>query len=336
MTFKIKFYGVRGSIPSPLTGKQVEEKITLAFQKAEGLKGTEWEHQFGKDNSNDLKWVQNHIQFNIRSTYGGNTTCMEARCNNLPIIFDMGSGMRELGKAMIPEIFANKGFNGKVLESHLHWDHIQGFPFFAPLFMPRKKFRNRLEFFGGKSWDAQLELVLQGQMNPPVFPVNLKELNHTSMQMDFNTIWDGWEEDIDATKLLARKLFHPQETFGYQVINDGIKIVFATDHEPYSGDIVPAGLRELADGADILITDCQYSHDNFLGNKDGVQKLGWGHSYPEYIAMVAKECGVKKVITTHHDPNSSDREIEMIADTVEAICDISTEPAYEGMEIVLA
>jgi ribonuclease BN (tRNA processing enzyme) len=269
---------------------------------------------------------------------------VEARCDNYPIIFDMGTGMRELGKAMMPEIFANKGFEGMVLQSHLHWDHLQGYPFFAPLFMPQKKFKNKLWFYGGKSWDAQLEVVLQGQMNPPVFPVNLKELDHTGMAMAFNTIWDGWEMDAPSRglgssfcgRVLARKLFHPQETFGYQLIQDGIKIVFATDHEPYSGNVVPTGLKELADGADILVTDCQYSHDNFLGKKDGVQKLGWGHSYPEYIAMVAKECNVKKVITTHHDPNSTDREIEMIADTVEAICDISTEPAYEGMEIVLA
>jgi phosphoribosyl 1,2-cyclic phosphodiesterase len=333
----IKFYGVRGSVPSPLTGNQVEDKIVQAFRKAKELEAAGFKHEFGQDS--DLKWVQNHIQFNVRSTYGGNTTCLEIRCNGYPLIFDMGTGMRELGKAMIPEIIANKGINGTIFQSHLHWDHLQGLPFWAPLFMPRRRFNNNFKFYGGKAWDSKLEDVLKGQMNQPVFPVNLEELQHTAMNMEFETIWDGREIKRNAiivnADVLARKLFHPQETFGYRVKHGDAVVAFTTDHEPYSGDVVPAGLRELIDGVDIWITDCQYSHENYLGNKDGIQKLGWGHSYPGYIAMVAHECGVKKIITTHHDPSSSDREIEMIADSVEAICDISTEPAYEGMEITL-
>jgi len=326
MSLELNFYGVRGSIPTPLTGKQIEEKITNSLRLVHTKK-------FGVDSfEDDLKYVQKSIPFNIRSTYGGNTTCVELKANDEQIIFDMGTGMRELGKAMIPQIIANKGVEGTILQSHLHWDHIQGFPFWAPLFMPRKKFKNSFMFYGGKSWDAQLEVALQGQMNPPVFPVNLEELRHTAMNMEFRTIWDGWQSGL----ILARKLFHPQETFGYRITRENITIAFTTDHEPYAGNAVPDGLRELIDGVDLLITDCQYSHENYIGKKDGIQKLSWGHSYPEYIAMIAKECNVKKIITTHHDPGSADRDIEIIADTVEAICDIPTEPAYESMKIKLA
>lgn len=333
MSLELNFYGVRGSIPSPLTGKQVEEKITAAFQKLEELKNCGFNHTFEKHSfEKNLKWVQNHIQFNVRSTYGGNTTCVVLNTDFEPIVFDMGTGMRELGKTMIPQIIANKGIKGTVLQSHLHWDHIQGFPFFAPLFMSRRKFDNSFTFYGGKSWDAQLEVALQGQMNAPVFPVNLEELRHTAMDMKFRTIWDGWM----SGDILARKLFHPQETFGYRVTRDGITIAFTTDHEPYAGNVVPEGLKELISGVDLWVTDVQYSHDNYVGKKDGVQKLGYGHSYPAYIAAAAKECNVKKIITTHHDPNSSDRDIEIIADEIEGICDISAEPAYEGMQIKLA
>lgn len=321
---KVSFYGVRGSVPSPLTGKQVEEKIVKAIMSMK------------IDDGANIKELVQKLPFNLRSTYGGNTTCVEVRTdNNLPIIFDMGTGIRELGKSMIPEIIGNSGINGIILQSHVHWDHLQGLPFWAPMFMSREKFNNYFMFYGGKSWESELEHVLQGQMSPPVFPINIEELRATAMKMEFFTIFDTWTKKIETELTIrARKLFHPQETFGYSISTQNVKLVFTTDHEPYASGI-PNGLADLVDGSDVWITDCQYTHDAYLGKKDGVQKLGWGHSYPEYIANVAKECGAKKVVTTHHDPASTDIEIEMIAQKVQDLSGVQTIAAYEGLVLEL-
>lgn len=313
---KIKFWGVRGSVPSPLTPVQIQEKVNKAIELSkQGLP----------------------IPFEIGSTYGGNTTCVEVNCGNQLFILDMGTGVRELGKEQLKTSFKNKGLFGTILQSHVHWDHIQGFPFWAPLYLPRRQFNCKFDFFGGKQWDSQLDLVYRSQMDSPNFPINLQELEQTSMHMNFQTIYDGWEKlfithNIDI-KVLARKLNHPQETFGYRIEYKDKSIAFTTDHEPY-GLIVPKPLAELVQGVDLWITDCQYSHDDYVG-KNSVQKLGWGHSYPEYISLVAKECGVKKVVTTHHDPDSTDNKILQLSNQVQDGSKIHTIPAYEGLEINL-
>lgn len=353
---KIKFYGVRGSIPSPLTGSQIQDKIARIIRQIQYVGADKLpeinkslEFQAAVSNVNSVKeWMRDNLDFNLYSTYGGNTTCVEVRCGTYPIILDMGTGIRALGDDMIPEIIGNGGIQGTVLQSHLHWDHIQGMPFWKPLFMPSSKFNNKFTFFGGKEWDSKLETVLRGQMNTPVFPVRLEELQASAMDMEFNTIHDGWGKSLNEPEverisreplrfhenidLLARKLNHPQETFGYRISYKGNTMTFTTDHEPYA-DGIHNNLKELVDGTDIWVTDCQYGHDVYLGKTDGVQKMGWGHSYPEYIAEVAKECGVKKVITTHHDPAASDKDVELIAETVQNNCEIETMAAFEGMEI---
>jgi phosphoribosyl 1,2-cyclic phosphodiesterase len=324
MSIDVKFWGVRGSVPSPLTPAAVEAKVRRAIRRVteEGVSAEA-------------------LSFEDVSTYGGNTTCVEVRCDDQLFILDMGTGIRELGKAQMPEIFRTKKLRGTILQSHVHWDHIQGIPFWGPMYLPRRQFNCEFEFCGGKSWDSQLDLVYRGQMSPPVFPVNLEELEQTAMTMKFTSIYEGWKSTRfmdqavspgvhqDEVKVLAMKLFHPQETFGYRIESKGLSIAFTTDHEPYASGI-PRGLAELVQGADVWITDCQYSHDEYCG-KSGPQKMGWGHSYPEYIAKVAAEARPRRVVTTHHDPDASDASILAIANAVQDMCKIETVPAFEGM-----
>ncbi len=325
MSIDVTFWGVRGSVPTPLTPKQLQAKVQEALRLTkEGLP----------------------VPFEVGSTYGGNTTCVEVQADGELFILDMGTGVRELGKAQMAEVFQTKKLRGTILQSHVHWDHIQGLPFWGPMYLPRSGFDCAFNFFGGKQWDSQLDTVYRGQMNPPVFPVNLEELEQTAMQMEFQSVYDGWQKafkiaspDSDFSfapqqskhvKVLARKLFHPQETFGYRItIQSGESIAFTTDHEPYA-DGLPKALLELVDGADLWITDCQYTHDQYLG-AGGPQRMGWGHSFPEYIARVAKEAKPKAVITTHHDPDSSDQRILEIANAVADMSGIQTIPAYEGL-----
>ena len=316
---KTTFWGVRGSIPSPLTPQQVEDKVRRAFEAAE------------RGDSFDM------LNFDERATFGGNTTCVEVDVEGSQFIFDMGTGVRELGKSQIKSIMAKppheRLLKGTILQSHVHWDHIQGLPFWAPMYLPRRQFGCFYEFFGGKTWDSKLDEVYRGQMDAPYFPVNLQELEESAMQMKFNTVYDGWMHslvhDDDLLTVLARKLNHPQETFGYRLYYRDKTIAFTTDHEPFA-DGIPRGLAELVQGVDLWITDCQYTHDEFIGAR-GPQKMGWGHSFPEYIAKVAKEVKPKSIITTHHDPDADDKRIISIANAVQDMCQIDTKPAYEGL-----
>lgn len=325
--FNVKFWGVRGSVPTPLTPAQVEAKVRAALCFAE-------ENPIG-DVGPGFDIVRDALPFEVYSTFGGNTTCVEVNCADQLFILDMGTGVRELGNAQMAGIMQTKKLHGTILQSHVHWDHIQGLPFWKPLYLPRRLFDCKFEFFGGKQWDSQLDLVYRGQMNPPVFPVNLEELEQTAMDMAFQPIHDGWVQSRggDAPRVLARKLQHPQETFGYRINHGDKTLTFTTDHEPYAAGL-PKPLMELVDKADVWITDCQYSHDEYIG-KVGPQKMGWGHSFPEYIAAVAKEAKPKKIVTTHHDPEASDLRIIQLARQVQELSGIETVPAYEGLSLTL-
>ncbi len=329
----VRFWGVRGSIPSPLTGSKIRAKVLEALTIARN------DVSFTEQSSESLeKWIDTNLPFEVRSTYGGNTTCVEVRCGKTLIIIDMGTGLRELGSALMPETLEAKGLSGIILQSHVHWDHIQGLPFFGPLYMPKGVFKNKFTFYGGKEWDANLETVLKGQMDHPVFPVLFGELKHTGMEMEFHTIHDGWTITINSENgpitIKARKLHHPQETFGYRIEFDGRIFCFTTDHEPYGNDTVPTPLKALVQDADLWVTDCQYSLDDYQG-VNGVQKLNWGHSYPEYISKVGRASRAKRILTTHHDPDASDCKISELARLVEMLSSIPTAAAYEELEIAL-
>ncbi|MEK7546382.1 MAG: MBL fold metallo-hydrolase [Patescibacteria group bacterium] len=332
----VRFWGVRGSVPSPITNAAIEEKMVEVARKAI----VKFKIRDGHVPDEEvLEWMRSSIPFRDRATYGGNTTCVEVRVGGELIILDMGTGLRELGLSLMGETRKYGGLKGTILQSHVHWDHIQGYPFWPQLYIPRTAVQNEFMFYGGREWDKSLEEVLRGQMNPPVFPVDHRELEMTSLKMNFDTVYDGKKiiisqlPEADRVRVTCRKLNHPQETYGYRIEHRGKVLAFCTDHEPYAGNEPPRGLLELAKDADVFITDCQYSHDEYAGVGGKVQKHGWGHSYPEYIAKVADMAKVKKVVTTHHDPQASDARIEEIAEAVEKMSGITTVPAYEGLII---
>ena len=334
-TMRIRFWGVRGSVPAPLTPAQVEDKAFRLLKRARS------NPRFSTmDDEELLSWLQTDVPFVERSTYGGNTTCVEVRCGDVLFIIDMGTGLREFGVATLKETLEQKGLSGFILQSHVHWDHVQGLPFLPQLYMNKKIFKNTFTFYGGKEWDADLEKVLRGQMDHPVFPVQFGEISNTGMEMKFHSIYDGWslsltDADGETIHVLARKLNHPQETFGYRIEYRGSTFCFTTDHEPYGNDATHVGLLQLATNADLWVTDCQYDLDEYLGSGGRVQKCGWGHSYPEYLAKIAKAAHPKRILTTHHDPGASDERIEELSLQVERLCDIQTRAAYEGLTIVL-
>ncbi len=326
-----RFWGVRGSVPAPLTPAKVEEKVTYAVMQALAQK-----LPLDSSFTQIREWLKRELPFERRATFGGNTTCVEVRCGSLLIILDMGTGIRELGLSLLPQVFQRKGFDCVILQSHVHWDHIQGVPFWAELYMGETKgFHNNSCFYGGKEWDKSLEEVLRGQMDQPVFPIDFGEITQTGMKMQFETVYDGKVLELitpekEKVHVLVKKLNHPQETFGYRIEYKGEVFTFCTDHEPYAA--LDPNLVTLARGADVFVTDCQYTYHGYCGH-GGVSKLGWGHSYPEYIAEVVREAKPRVVITTHHDPQADDELVMEIARKVQEISSIKTLPAYEGLNL---
>jgi phosphoribosyl 1,2-cyclic phosphodiesterase len=330
----VRFWGVRGSVPSPIAPAAVEAKMRDALVVAAR------DGSLPRDASPEAveAWMQKHLSFAQRSTFGGNTTCVELRCDDELIIFDMGTGLRELGNALIGQTIRDKGMHATVLQSHVHWDHIQGYPFMPQIYMPRKSFDNRFTFYGGKDWHRSLEEALRYQMSDPMFPVPHGEIERVGLKMDFNTVWNGREMTIDGKhgkiSVLCHKLNHPQETYGYRVEYRGKVVTFCTDHEPYGAGL-NRDLLALVKDTDLFITDCQYTLHEYTGEGGKVQKQNWGHSFPEYIADVARAANAKRVATTHHDPSASDGHVVVIADQVAKVSGVSTLAAHEGLTIAV-
>ena len=249
--------------------------------------------------------------------YGGNTSCVSLTSDTGHLfIFDCGSGLRELGN----ELMANQHgeLAGYILISHTHWDHIQGFPFFGPVFRPG----NRFQVIGWGGDEAQdLSEIMAGQMKEHYFPVGLaslpSELNFFSLR-DFPGITAGIPIDLDGAKLTTQHLKHPLPSLGYRLEIAGRVLVYATDQEPTKAptpamletgkllgdDIIDPKVVELARGADVLIHDAQYSIEELN------EKIGWGHNAAEIAVDTAIKAGVKRLILYHHDPSHDDAAID--------------------------
>jgi phosphoribosyl 1,2-cyclic phosphodiesterase len=222
---------------------------------------------------------------------GGNTSCVEVRVGDELIVFDGGTGLRALGAESRPR-------EANLFFSHVHWDHIQGFPFFAPAFVPG----NHFTLHGPGRNGAQLLAALEKQMQPPTFPVTMGQMGAT---LDFAGVADGDVVPVGAARVLVRALNHPQGCLGYRVELGGKSVVYATDFEPLAdGESSPSALA-LAANADVLICDAQYTVDEYEG-RSGPARRGWGHNTVHHATRLAKEAGVGTLVLFHHDPAHDD------------------------------
>jgi len=230
---------------------------------------------------------------------GGNTSCVEVRAGKALVVFDGGTGLRMLGKRLIKEM----PFTAHLFFSHVHWDHIQGFPFFDPAFVAG----NVIHLYGGNNVSRTLEETLAGQMDHPSFPVHLTEMG---AKMAFHDVNDFTPVEVDAgdgtkASVSAARGNHPNGVWAYRVDHGGKSVVYATDTEHYA--VVDPRLAKLAKGTDVLIYDSQYTPEEYAGTSGtGGPKLGWGHSTFEEAVKLAKFSGVKKLVLYHHDPMQSD------------------------------
>ncbi len=256
--------------------------------------------------------------------YGGNTSCVEVRVNGHIYVFDCGTGFRNLGKQLSLE-HAGDGKNGHPINahiflSHFHWDHIQGIPFFSPLYNDRES----SFIFHSSSRTRGLQQALEEQMADPYFPVNMSEM---AAHRQFCTIDEGRTKLEDCT-VQAMWLNHPQGCLGFRMETQGKVIVYATDNEP--GDpVFDKSVRKLAEGADLLIYDAQYLPEEYAARKQG-----WGHSHWREAVNVVMESGAKELILFHHDPDHTDSCIDAVVKQAREYYP-KVRAASEGMEIVL-
>lgn len=254
---KLKFWGVRGSIPTPM-------------------------------------------QQNLG--YGGNTSCIEVRLPNDELfIFDAGTGIRQLGVAL-KDNPADAARDIHLFLTHYHWDHIQGLPFFGPLYDPKRT----LTFYA-TSYTSALRESLSGQMIQPYFPVNFDAVSENKQFVNKGHM------PVTVGDLTVRPfpMNHPQGASGYRIEAAGASVVYATDRE-HGDKKLDAVLREHSQNADILIHDAQYTPQQYPRFK------GYGHSTWEEAVNVARECNVKRLILFHHDPDHDDAAVSEIVERARA------------------
>jgi phosphoribosyl 1,2-cyclic phosphodiesterase len=256
--------------------------------------------------------------------YGGNTSCVEVRVNGHIYVFDCGTGFRNLGKQLSQEQAVNgksgHPINAHIFLSHFHWDHIQGIPFFEPLYNNR----DSSFVFHSSSRTRGLQQALEEQMADPYFPVNMSDM---AAHRQFCTIDEG-RTTLEGCTVQSKWLNHPQGCLGFRMETQGKTIVYATDNEP--GDpVFDKSVRKLAEGADLLIYDAQYLPEEYAARKQG-----WGHSHWREAINVVMESGAKELILFHHDPDHTDSCIDAVVKQAREHYP-KVRAASEGMEIVL-
>ncbi len=254
--------------------------------------------------------------------YGGNTTCFEINCGDKRIIIDAGTGIRLLGKKIMLEE-ANL-LNADLFFTHTHMDHIQGLPFFAPLYNPNSNVRLNAGHLGGEKYDLQ-GIIGTMLMKDPVFPVpsSLIEQACSFSDYDCGKVFELGRGVVVKTG----KLNHPNGACGYRIEFDGKVIAICTDTEHYEGEI-DANVVELAQDADIMVYDSAYTDEEYPKFK------GWGHSTWQEAIKVADKAKVKQTLLFHHDPSHNDDKMDQIAKEAAAVRD-GVRPAIEGEEISL-
>jgi phosphoribosyl 1,2-cyclic phosphodiesterase len=245
--------------------------------------------------------------------YGGNTSCVSVRTDaGTLLVLDAGTGIHELGQTLLRE---GGPVNGHLLIGHTHWDHIQGLPFFAPLFQAG----NTWHVYGPRGLDSSIDKALAGQMQYTYFPVQLLDFDAT---IEYHDLVEGRFE-IDDVVVTTRYLHHTALTLGYRIEADGVTFVYSSDHEP-SGDAEPgpdavetmnreeaqhvAFLRD----ADLVVHDAQYLAEEYP------EKVGWGHSPMEYVVDVASAADVRRLALYHHDPTRTDDQVDQVVERARA------------------
>ncbi|MBN8546953.1 MAG: MBL fold metallo-hydrolase [Ignavibacteria bacterium] len=279
----IRLWGVRGSVPTPPTTAQYRDKLRQVLKLSAG-------RSFESDSDADA-FIES-LDDSLKYLLGGNTTCIEVVANDTRLIFDMGSGIRELGNHLLKS--ADPLNEMHIFISHTHWDHIQGWPFFKPAYMPKYK----MNFY---SPHGNFEQRLTEQQEFKFFPVSL---NFMASKKEYKEFPPETSLEINGIKIKNLELHHPGKSYGYRVEYQGKVFVFASDSE--YNNFTTQKFQKFIDffgKADIIVFDAQYSFDQEM------QRVDWGHSSAFVGVDLAMQAEAKTLILFHHEPDNDDFEI---------------------------
>ncbi|MDR2184790.1 MAG: MBL fold metallo-hydrolase [Treponema sp.] len=310
----IRFWGVRGSLPAPQLPSQIKHKVSAILERL-----TPADIESPESRERFLAGLPSWLF----GTIGGNTPCVSVQIGPREhIVFDAGSGIRELGIAMAKE--KPKPDQYRIFFSHFHWDHLQGLPFFNPSYDPAVK----LDFYSPM---PNLENALQGQMTSPYFPIHMEAMgakkffHHLDRSVSFGDV-----------SISFKKMNHPGDSYSYLVSDGSRRFIYATDTELSAADFIKNDENTaFFDKADLVVIDSQYT----LG--EAIEKYNWGHSAFSLAVDFAANWGIKHLIMFHHDPAYDDRKLFNILQSARwytermGIKGIQITLAMEGMEISL-
>lgn len=318
---QVHFWGTRGSLPAPTTTGMIETKIFKAIKMSQS-------YNLKTDNE-IMDFIHTKLPFSVRASFGGNTSCVEIRGQKEYILCDAGTGLRDFGnhfmKSGIAETEKLPGvFN--IFISHLHWDHIHGFPFFIPAYIPG----NRIKIHG---CHKDLEKAFINQQNPLSFPVQFNAMNSN---ISFHIIEPGRTYDIAGMSVTSIKQNHPGDSYGYSFTKDGKKIVYSTDCE-HKNDADDENYEFIGffQNADLLIFDAQYRLLDAVDSKEN-----WGHSSNLMGVELSVRSGVRRLSLFHSEHTYDDESLaQFLNDTHEYLkihdgsSRLEIHLAYDGMEL---
>lgn len=313
---KVKFWGVRGSLPAPIPPTEIENKIISALRGAGGV---------DLDNTRSVKKYVNSLPYHQRTTTGGNTSCVQVCGENTEIILDAGSGIRPLGMELMQGPCGQGQGIVHLLISHTHWDHIMGFPFFTPAYAPG----NQVIVYGRH---PKIKERFQDQHHPDHFPVSLDAM---SADVKFVQLGDSAKVKIGEFTVSSIPLRHPGGSFSYRIERNGHAFVYASDAE-YKG-LSPKAMEpyiSFYSDSEALVFDAQFSLE------DAMEKEGWGHSSSMVGVDIALKANIKRLILFHHEPSYSDEKLQEIYDktiryyeTIKGDRNLEIIMAREGLEL---
>ncbi|WP_028996070.1 MBL fold metallo-hydrolase [Azonexus hydrophilus] len=287
---QVVFWGTRGSLPTAMTSHDIREKIVSALVTANGRSFR---------NRAAIDEFVDSLPFAVSSTFGGNSSCVEivADCPE-HIICDMGSGARPLGQAKIARFGVPNPQTYHIFVSHLHWDHLMGFPFFTPMYIPG----NRIVIHG---CHAQLEEAIRLQMRAPCFPVDYSQ---AGAKIEFDLMTPGKPHFICGLNVTPKLQLHAGDSYGYRFDSVDKSVVYSTDSEHKLDDIESFDeFIRFFDKADLVIFDAMYS----LAEAASV-KSDWGHSSNVVGVELCQAAAAKKLALFHHEPIHDDKQLSRL------------------------
>ena len=316
---RVRFWGTRGSLPAALTAPALREKVVSALVAAAGRDlGTPEKARAFADT----------LPFSVVNTFGGNSSCVELRDEGAGrVLLDMGSGARAAAGDALRDLKGKPGeFN--VFQSHLHWDHIMGFPFFTPAYIPG----HRIRIHG---CHKELEHAFRRQQDQPSFPVDFGKMG---AKIEFEVLEPGRTYDIAGYRVTAKLQAHGGDSYGYRFERNGKSIVYTTDSEHKLEEAaVTQGFIDFFRDADLVVFDAMYSLADAISVKED-----WGHSSNVIGVELCQEAGVKHLVLFHHEPAYDDATIERIWHETQRLEEITrgdkpltVTAAYDGLEITV-